>query len=63
MANESAAIIEKLGLLTSKLSSDDDQTAEDARNEALQLSRQLTSQLEKPITTAVDLAFAVGFRD
>ncbi|KAF3021971.1 hypothetical protein E8E14_010378 [Neopestalotiopsis sp. 37M] len=58
MANEPAAIIEKLGLLSSKLLSDDDHTAEDARNEALQLSRQLTSQLEKPITTAVDLAFA-----
>jgi hypothetical protein len=60
MANEPTAIIEKLGVLSARLTSGDD-TAEDARNEALQLSRQLTSCLEQPVTTAVDLAFAVSF--
>ncbi|KAK6223280.1 hypothetical protein LQW54_000397 [Pestalotiopsis sp. IQ-011] len=54
MSNETTAIIEKLAVLSGKLSAGDDTS----RNEALQLSRLLTSSLEKPATTAVDLAFA-----
>lgn len=56
MADETTTIIEKLGGLSGKLSAGDDT----ARSEALQLSRLLTSSLEKPATTAVDLAFAVS---
>lgn len=53
------ALIEQLSNLSTKLSSGGDD-AEDARNEALQLSRKLTTSLEKPANVAVDLAFAVS---
>ncbi|OTB08556.1 hypothetical protein M426DRAFT_7869 [Hypoxylon sp. CI-4A] len=53
--NESVVLIEKLNLLAPKLSHGD---GIHARNEALQLSKQLTSSLEQPETSAVDLAFS-----
>ncbi|KUI54615.1 Demethylsterigmatocystin 6-O-methyltransferase [Cytospora mali] len=50
-------LIEQLSSLSIKLSSGGDH-AEEARNEALQLSRKLTASLEKPANVAVDLAFS-----
>lgn len=49
-------IIQQLENLRPKLTAGNDQAA---RNEALQLSKKLTSSLGHPASTAVDLAFAV----
>ncbi len=51
-------LIQQLEKLRPKLAAGNDQAA---RNEALQLSKKLTSSLGHPASTAVDLAFAVHF--
>lgn len=55
--DQTITIIEKLNGLRSRLSSGGDTHAQ---SEALRLSRQLTTSLEKPENTAVDLAFSVS---
>ena len=52
-------ILAKLNDLVEKLGSEHDQ---DARREAIRLSRDLTLSLDKPENTAVDLAFSVCVR-
>ncbi|GAB1312628.1 hypothetical protein MFIFM68171_02838 [Madurella fahalii] len=54
-ASQALDLIAQLSNLTTKLSSEDDQSA---RKQALLLSRQLTACLEVPENTAVDLAFS-----
>lgn len=56
-SNSSIALIEKLSKLTPLLASGDDT---EAKNQAIQLSRQLTGSLSHPATAAVELAFAVS---
>lgn len=58
MDSNSIELIWKLNGLISKPSMTGEQ-AENARNEALQLSRKLANSLEKPANVAVDLAFSV----
>lgn len=58
MDSTSIELIRKLGELSSRPPSTGAQ-AENARNEALQLSRKLANSLEKPANVAVDLAFSV----
>lgn len=54
--NPSVALIEQLSKLAPKLADGDNV---EARNEAIQLSRQLTGSLSHPASSAVELAFAV----
>lgn len=58
MDTYSIELIRRLNDLGSKPPSTGEQ-AENARNEALQLSRKLANSLEKPANVAVDLAFSV----
>lgn len=52
------SLIEQLSKLAPQLSADADNVA--VKNEAIQLSRQLTASLSHPASSAVELAFAVG---
>lgn len=54
--NPSVALIEQLSKLAPKLA---DGNNVEAKNEAIQLSRQLTGSLSHPASSAVELAFAV----
>lgn len=53
---KSVALIEQLSKLAPKLADGDNV---EAKNEAIQLSRQLTGSLSHPASSAVELAFAV----
>lgn len=58
MDSTSIELIRRLSDLSSRPPSTGEQ-AENARNEALQMSRKLSNSLEKPANVAVDLAFSV----
>ena len=56
-SSPSIALIEQLSKLVPKLASGDNK---EAKNQAIQLSRQLTGSLSHPASAAVELAFAVN---
>lgn len=56
-SHQAITFIEKLNILSSRLSLRDDKQA---KSEALQLSRQLTTSLEEPDNAAVGLAYSVA---
>lgn len=57
MADETVALIDQLSSLRHKLSSGDD--PQNAKTEALRLSRLIAAGLEPPETAAIELAYSV----